>query len=138
MNSFLTNVLAGAVGAVVSAMTVGAMGQLAPLGSRLVIPADAVIAVAGECPPGWHRYDAANGRYVVGADGRDLEAGMMGQASGATFEYRDGDLRGKGDVIVSAPHAQPPNLGGPRAGTLLVGPGGPSSYIALSLCQRRW
>jgi hypothetical protein len=135
MNCIWKNVLVGAASGILSAMAMGAIGQLGPLGSRLVFPPDAVIAMAGACPPGWRRYDAASGRYVVGADGRNFEAGTMGQASGATIEYRDGDLNGKGEIVLSAPQRQFHRTE-PHGSSLLVSADVPSSYIALSLCQR--
>jgi hypothetical protein len=136
MNGIWGNVLVGAASGILGTLAAGAIGKLGPLGSHLVFPPDAVIAMAGACPPGWHRYDAASGRYIVGADGRNFEAGTMGQASGATVEYREEDLNGKGDIIITAPKRQSLQAG-PHGGSLLVSPDVPSSYIALSLCQRR-
>jgi hypothetical protein len=93
--------------------------------------------MAGECPHGWHRYDAASGRYIVAADGRDIEAGTMGQASGTVFEYRDADHHGRGEIIISAPQRKPFTQGGMHTSVSSASPDSPSSYIALNLCQRR-
>lgn len=137
MNNFWNPVAAGAASGILSAMALGVAGQLVPLGSRLIFPDEAVIAMTGECPLGWHRYEAASGRYVVAADGRALEAGTIGQVNGTSIEFRDGELRGKGEIILSAPARQPPNQS-ERYQTPVPTSSQPAwSYIALNLCQRR-
>lgn len=137
MNRLWSNVLVGAGSGILSAMAMGAMAELGPLGTRLIFPPDAVIAMAGECPPGWHRYDAASGRYVIGADGRDLEAGTTGRLSGAGVEYKDGVLHRKEEIMISASQWRLSVQGGLRDNYLLVSRDPPWGYIALSLCQRR-
>ena len=134
MNTVWTPVVVGAASAVASAVTLGAMAQLGPLSSRLMFPSAAVIAVAGDCPLGWHRYDAGRGRYLVGADGKELESGTVGQAPLAGIEYRNEDLPAAGEIVISALKRQSPlQPGNPRH--LLVAPDNPTGFIALSLCQ---
>ena len=137
MNRLWSNVLVGAASGILSAMAMGAIAELGPLGTRLIFPPDAVIAMAGECPPGWHRYDAASGRYVIGADGRDLEAGTTGRLSGAGVEYQDRALHRQQEIMTSVSQRRLSVEGGLRVDYLLVSRDPPLGYIALSLCQRR-
>jgi hypothetical protein len=51
-----------------------------------LVPQGAVVAFQGECPNGWLRYDAANGRVVVGADD-SLKPGVSGGRPDIVFEY---------------------------------------------------
>jgi hypothetical protein len=137
MNKLWSNVLVGAASGILCAMTMGAIAELGPLGTRLIFPADAVIAMAGECPLGWRRYDAANGRYIIGADGRDLEAGTIGRLRGAGVEYQDRALHGPQEVVISASQPRLSLQGGLHGEYFLVSRDPPWGYIALSLCQRR-
>ena len=65
MSGFWSNVLAGTLGAVLSAAALAAVSQLQPFGLRLIIPEEAVIPMSGPCPAGWRQYDAGSGSYVI-------------------------------------------------------------------------
>jgi hypothetical protein len=124
MNNFWSNVCAGTVGAVFSAAAIAAIGELRPLGLQLIIPEDAVIPMSGECPPGWRRYQAADGQYIVTpASGLSVGSNRTppGESHSATAP-----VPGQADqtAIDSSP------------GMRLVVPR-TSTYIILSLCQRR-
>lgn len=134
MNTVWTNIVVGAASAVLSAVAMQAIAELGPLSSRLMFPSEAVIAVAGECPLGWHRYDAARGRYVVGAGGKELEIGTVGQTSLAGIEYRDGDLSARGEIVLSAAQRRS-QLQPADPHHLSLSPDSPSGFIALNLCQ---
>jgi hypothetical protein len=125
MNNFWSSVFAGSIGAVLSAATIAAIGELRPLGLHLIIPEDAVIPMSGECPSGWRRYDALNGQYIV-APMADMHEGQGGgPETGGLYGGRFSD--GRQLAPKSAVH---------DFGARLVLPGQPT-YVVLSLCQRR-
>ncbi len=137
MNNFWSNVMAGSVGAVVSAIVTTALGQLGPLGSRLVFPQDTVITIAGDCPPGWRRYDAASGRYVVAADGKHLEAGTTGDTASASIEYGEIEVPSAGESDLVSSNRRHPSPSRRYQSPPLHPADSPSSYVVLSMCQRR-
>jgi len=124
MNSFWSNVCAGTVGAVFSAAAIAAIGELRPLGLHLIIPEDAVIPMSGECPPGWRRYQAADGQYIV-TPVSGLSAGSNRMTPG---ESRPATAPVPGQTDQTAIDRSP--------GIRLVVPR-TSTYVVLSLCQRR-
>ena len=120
MNNFWSNVSAGTIGAVLSAAAMAAIGELRPLGVHLIIPEDAVIPMSGECPAGWRQYDAANGRYIVAPGGNVPQ--VQGGHDTATNS-------------VDSSRRDPKATTWPSSSRLFVP--GESTYIVLSLCQRR-
>jgi hypothetical protein len=127
MKNFWSNVFAGTIGAVLSAATLATIGELRPLGLHLIIPEDAVIPMAGECPPGWRQYDAANGRYIVAPAGKVLEdrSEEQSDAAGSAFA-EDSTALPRSDHRASSGHP------GARRVLPLQAP-----LDILGLCQRR-
>ena len=125
MRTFWTNVGAGTIGAVVSALAVSVLSELGLLGLHLIIPQDAVILISGNCPSGWRPYDPARGIFLTPPTKEGTAEGLVRvPRSGTTGSAPTADL----NRYDSAPALYP--------NSRLVIPE-ESVSIVLTLCQRR-
>jgi hypothetical protein len=131
MTSFWSTVTSGIIGSIVTAGILGLVGELGSLGSRWLVPAEAVIGMSGPCPSGWRRFDAATGRYLRGAEGDSVVSGEYGIASDVGSDSR-GPVRAE-ELRSDAPRSP--------VGQVLRGRSRPMRVdipsVALNFCQRR-
>ncbi len=71
----MKEVISGVIGSV---LTAGIFWAIGIIGQNVVMPAGAILGVAGPCPIGWTEYTAAKGKYLLGADGDRYQFGTDG------------------------------------------------------------
>lgn len=98
-----------------------------------LVPAGAIVAFQGNCPTGWLPFDAANGRFIIGAD-VSLPSGTSGGKSEMLFEYiGEGQYSNTGTGTYRPSQNQPGVKNGDKAMSVSTLP----PYVALRMCVKR-
>lgn len=129
----MKELISGVIGAV---LTAGVLWLVGVIGTNVVLPAGAIVGVSGQCPKGWVEYDAARGKYILGANGAQFPAGTTGGQNTLPV-----NAIGQVSTVSSGQAVNTPKL--EDYGNPPVGSGGrvdlpfQPSYAALTMCQKR-
>lgn len=98
-----------------------------------LVPSGAVVAMQGECPTGWLPFEAASGRFIIGADGT-FAKGSNGGRRDMLFENI-----GEGRYGISGTLSYRPSLNqsGVTSGDKVLNVPIIPPYIALKMCVKK-
>ncbi len=128
MERFWSKVAGGVIATLASAVILAAVGEIGVIWRRATVPVDTIILVDGPCPLGWHRYEAAVGRYPEGTVGPLAEPALI----------KTSKMLGRGVVMEETLDGRTaaPKRGGPAGDHEGLGGEGGLPSVALTFCQR--